>query len=377
MSDVMEIYQLMRSFIYSVLVSCSVLLFGTCTGLGQVDPGGAGSSFGLINQEMAKGLMGKGGTAEGSGIVKRAAADLAGTPHAVPRIHMEGTLPHQGIYDQSRIAVADFPVMRELAMAYRMTGDTRYLNALDGYLAAWSSTYKVSLNPIDETNMDNIIIAYDLTKDALPDTTRQQMNQFLRQMAEGYAGAVVKTKGDAGNWQSHRIKLLTLSAYALGDEGLIGKAHAAFTQHIQANIRPDGSVFDYYKRDALHYVLYDLEPLTVACLAAKMHGADWFDEGAPGSVAKANDWLTPFETGRQTHVEFVHSSVKFDQTRAKAGIGEYAAHPWEPKASVGLLTLAAAVDPARKALCEQVASATGRKPTDWVVLLFWQGHQME
>jgi hypothetical protein len=130
-------------------------------------------------------------------------------------------------------------------------------------------------------------------------------------------------------------------------------------------------VYDFYERDALHYVVYDLEPLTVACIAAMMHGQDWFSEGAPHSVAKAIDWLVPFATGQKKHMEFVNSKVKFDRTRASAGNGEYAPHPWQPDGSLTLFTMAATLDPARREVCQQIAETAGKKLSDWIVLLFW------
>ncbi len=337
----------------------------------QDNPASAAAAFALVSPAMAKGLACKMDAPEAAGFIKSATRGLTGIPHPIARIHLEGTLPHQGIWDQSKVAVADFENMRDLALACRLTGDDRYLHAVDGYLVAWTPVYKISLNPIDETNFDNFILAYDLVKDALPDSTRQIMTPFLRHMAEGYAGAVVQKKSDTGNWQSHRIKILTLAAFALGDEDLIGKAHEAFSEHLKVNIRPDGSVYDFYKRDAMHYVVYDLEPLSFACLAAKAHGRDWFNEAAPGSVAKAIDWMLPYATGQKTHMEFVHSDVKFDKARAAAGIGEYAPHQWEPAASITLLTQAAAIDPTRREVCQQVAATANKNPTGWLVLLFW------
>jgi len=351
--------------------AAGLIMLGGLTHCAASDPASAGAAFALVPPAIAGALAAKKDSPRASAILKFAAESLNASPDPLPRIHLEGTLPHHGIYDQSNVAVADFKIMCDLAIAWRMTGDARYLDAVNAYLVAWTSVYQISLNPIDETNFDQFIVAYDLVKEALPDSTRQKVTLLLRNMAEGYAGAVVVKAGDAGNWQSHRIKLLTLSAFALGDEDLIGKAHAAFSQHLAANIRPDGSVYDFRLRDALHYVTYDLEPLTMACLAAKMHGQDWFNEGAPRSVAHAFDWLVPFVTGSQTHVEFVHSTIKFDKDRANAGIPDYIPHQWEPRASVPLLTVVAAVDPAHQQLCEQTAAATRVHPTDWVVLIFW------
>ena len=84
-----------------------------------------------------------------------------------------------------------------------------------------------------------------------------------------------------------------------------------FLRHLSVNIAPDGEVVDFAKRDALHYVTYDLEPLTVAALAAKAHGQDWMHEQSVthSSVAAGVDWLVPYARGEKTHEEFVHSHV--------------------------------------------------------------------
>ena len=329
------------------------------------------ASFSLVPPGLAKSLAGKAHTPEGEHVLQAADKVLGNTPHALSRIHTEGTLPHQGIRDQSEVAVADFHVVRDLALAYRLTGNAKYLTALEPYLVAWASVYKVSGDPIDETNFMDLFIGYDLVRSEVKPATSTAMTGLLRQFTEVYSKSVLAKKNDMGNFQSHRIKLFTLSAFGLGDTALIEQAHAAFNQHLSLNIRPDGSVWDFYHRDAIHYVTYDLEPLTAACLAAKQHGQDWFHDAEPNSVAHGIDWLKPYVTGQQTHIEFVHSPVKFDKARANAGLSDYAPHPWEPSAGLGLLTLAGAMEANRQDLCRQVATSAQKQPIDWVVLLFW------
>jgi len=193
--------------------------------------------------------------------------------------------------------------------------------------------------------MDRIILAYDLTGSDLPEKTRDKMSGFLRDMATGYLDRIDKQiinhREDRANWQSHRIKLIVLASYALGDEGLIGRAGKAFQRQVSVNIRPDGSVEDFTKRDALHYVTYDLEPLGIAALAAKGHHQDWFHGNVTPSVALAVNWLVPFALGQKTHQEFVHSSVKFDAVRAQAGLKGYSGI-WDPSHSVYLFGIASA-----------------------------------
>jgi len=64
-------------------------------------------------------------------------------------------------------------------------------------------------------------------------------------------------------------------AAALADEALVSAAERLFLQQISTNIAVDGQVMDFTQRDALHYVVYDLEPLTMAVIAARPFGRHW------------------------------------------------------------------------------------------------------
>ena len=310
-------------------------------------------------------------TPEAQAIVRAANGALAKPPHPLPVAHVEGTHPQHGIYDETLAAQRDWPAMLNFALAYRLTADPRYLPAEETYFSGWLRTYRLSLNPIDETNLDQVIMAFDAAGTELTPGTRQAMGSFLRAIAEGYLERIARERTeDNANWQSHRIKLITLAAYALGDPVLVERARRAFARQLSVNIRPDGSVVDFAKRDALHYVVYDLEPLTVAALAAQAHGADWFHPAAPGApaVSRALDWLSPYALGERVHQEFVHSSVKFDAERAAAGLKGYAG-PWAPATSVYLYQLASLADPAYRPVLDHLAQAAGVKPPAWLLVL--------
>lgn len=327
--------------------------------------------YALLSPALVARLPAAAATPEGRALVRAANTVLARPPHPLPVVHTEGTLPHHGIHDESAIAQRDWPAMLNLALAYRLTADPRYRRAEETYFSAWLAAYRVSFNPIDETNLDQVILAFDAAGAELTAGTRQAMAGFLRTMAEGYLAKIAREKPeDTANWQSHRIKLITLAAYALGDPELVAGAHRVFTRQLSVNIRPDGSVVDFPKRDALHYVVYDLEPLTVAALAAQAHGADWFHPASPGApaVSQALDWLNPFALGRRTHQEFVHSSIRFDAERAAAGEKGYAG-PWDPATSVYLYQLASLADPAYRPVLDHLTQATGAKPAAWTLLL--------
>lgn len=304
-----------------------------------------------------------------SRLLNHAAQYISAEPHPLSRLHTEGTLPHQGIWDESVLAKRDFPLMRDAALAWKLSGDRRYLQQVDTFLYAWTNTYLLSYNPIDETNFDALIQAYMLTEEFLSPKTQESVQIFLRKMAEGYLtrmhlhqdeSKTAKSFTWINNWQSHRIKLVTLSAVALKDPALIDQAHQLFLQQIADNIQPDGSVADFKDRDALHYVVYDLEPLIMAAMAARCFNNknDWLHEKSATHTTLANaiDWLIPYADGTKTHEEFVHSHVAFDRKRADAGVHGFAGI-WEPRTASSLFALAAQLDAKYHPLAEKLATA--------------------
>ena len=304
-------------------------------------------------------------------IVRRARGTLTRPAAPLPRLHTEGTLPGQGIRDSSIQAKLDHLITLDLALAWRITGDRVYLDAVERYLTAWVDMYQPSFNPIDETGFDAMVMAYDLTEASLPIASRAKLDSFWRRMAIGYLDAMDgRPRGATTNWQSHRIKLATLTAFQVGDATLIARARAAFERQIAANLRADGSTLDFEERDALHYVIYNLDPLMMAALAAQAHGQSWFDWQAPNgaSLPRSLDWLARYASGERTHIEFQNSRIAFDRARAAAGQAEFAPHVWDPAKSVNSFALATRLAPRFKPLRDALIDKTRRRPPEWLMI---------
>src|SRR3569623_40872 len=302
-------------------------------------------------------------------IIARARTALKRPPGAIPQLHTEGTLPGKGIREISLVAKRDQPIVLDLAMAWRLTGDRAFLDQAALYLDAWARIYRLSFNPIDETGFDTMLMAADLSEADLPADVRQRVDGLWRAMATGYLDAMdAKPTHGITNWQSHRVKLATMAAFQTGDRALIDRARAAYRAQVAANLHADGSTFDFEERDALHYVTYDLEPLLMAALAAKMHGEDWYGWVAPSgaSLPRSVAWLAEFACGRRTHVEFANSRVQFDRDRAQAGQGEYAPHLWTPDSALLTYQLAARFDPSYADLARSLAGP--REKPGWTAL---------
>ena len=327
------------------------------------------ADYGLLGPSFGKGAI---APALSESVVTRATEALDRPPGAIPQLHTEGTLPGKGIREISLKAKQDQPIVLNLAIAWRLTSDRRFLDAAGRYLENWVDVYQMSFNPIDETGFDTLVMAYDLTEDDLPAPIRAKVDAFWRKMAVGYLDAMDgKPRNWNTNWQSHRVKLATMAAFQTGDAKIIDRARKAYQAQVSANLHADGSTFDFYERDALHYVTYNLDPLMMAALSARAHGQDWFNwkSSSGASLPKSLDWLAAFARGDKTHIEFANSKIQFDRDRAAAGQKEYAPHPWDVGNGVGTYSLASLADARYLPLREDLVKRTSRRPQPWIEIL--------
>jgi len=326
----------------------------------------AGPPFALFPPTVAASLRLEQNTAPAQSTIRAADRAAGRDPHALPSIHVEGLLPHQGSYDQSENAKQDWPAMRDLALAFALTGNRAYLLAVERYLNAWLGTYHVSFDVIDETDLDRVIMAYDLVHDQLPEDIRAKMWSLLRSLATGYRDMHPARPpfNTVNNWQSHRVKLIALSAFSLNDPALTADAERAFRAQLDQNVRSDGSTLDFQQRDALHYVVYDLVPLVTAALAAQLHGRHWYTlpNGSGASLETALRWLAPYARGERTHEEFARTTIQFDRTRAALGMQGFSGL-WDPNGAAMLYQLAARIDPSWSGLATRLGP-----PSNWLAL---------
>lgn len=308
-----------------------------------------GAGYALISPERAAALADEAATPAGRAVLRQAARQADRRLHVMARVHTEGVLPTLPAYRRAEAAAADWDWMRLQALAFRLGGGAAYERRAERALRAWLGTYRPDFDPIDETRLDGLFETCDLLAGAAPPDLRAGCAAFARRLAEGYTDpAIVASKRETSrnNWQSHRVKIATLAAYLAGDPALVAWTRALYVRQLRVNLRPDGSCIDVTLRDALHYVVYDLEPLAVADLAARAHGADWYGLRGPGggSLKRSLDWLAPYALGTRRHVEFVHSTVPFDAARRAAGVKGFGGE-WDPRTARALYAMAARLDP--------------------------------
>jgi hypothetical protein len=304
-----------------------------------------------------------------SALLRAANAALDHSPDPLPVVHTEGTLPTLAAYQRALQARKDWGVMAVLASAYAMDRDARYLDGYARYLAAWLDVYRISGNPIDETALGDWLLAYRTAGSELSPALAQRMRQFACDLAVRYTQPQpTSRKTSTNNWQSHRVKLAVMGSYMCDKPALISQAEAVFAAQIRDNLLPSGETVDFAERDAIHYVVYSLEPLLEATLFARLQGRTLFATKGPNgqSLSRTLEWLEPYARGEKTHEEFVRSQVRFDAERAAAGVPGFAG-PFSPKKAQLTYWLAAQLEDKWLELGEKLGNPPITQRAPWLV----------
>ena len=298
--------------------------------------------------------------------LKRAADKaLNDKPNPIRVIQGEGKLKTDPLAIKTRESLGDMRKMYFFAYTFASTGDTQYADKAREFILAWAQQNMPTGNPIDETTLDDLFFAFDLTQSQFSPAEKKSAQTWMRKVADTQIaiGMIHARKGDGiskNNWQSHRLKIVGLIGYTLAEKKYIDYAIESFKKQIEVNLRPDGSSIDFHERDALHYHCYDVEPLLELAIAAYNNGTNLYTykSKSGASLEKSIKFLMPFCSGEKKHPEFVKSTVAFDHKRAESGDENYkAGHLFDPKKGGRSLELAAAFD---KNLSEVYCQATSR-----------------
>jgi hypothetical protein len=307
-----------------------------------------------------------------SGLRKDADAAMKEEPEPVRHILTEGKLKDDPDKVRTKKALADMDAMEALAWTYAVTGDKKYAERCQHFLLAWAKRNESRGDPIDDTNLDQAIVAYDLVRKTCSTAERKAVDAWLRQAADAEIESAEKGKGTKNNWHSHRLKIIGLVGLLLEDKKLIQYTIKAFEKHIDRNLEPDGSSLDFHERDALHYHCYDLEPLLTLCIAMEQAGHKLYGYTSPdgASLSKSVHFLKPYCEGTKTHAEWIHSRVAFDRKRAEAGDPHYKPGTlFEPKAGRKVMELAAYFEPKLNDLARKLSGNKAERFTTWRMVL--------
>jgi hypothetical protein len=279
---------------------------------------------------------------------KTAYEALKQTPNPIKKIESQGILAGDPRKTASLDAVKDAYKIYALAFSYKVLQDRKFLNKTTEFLLAWANKNEATDDPINETKIEDMVTAYDLIRSDMADKNRKIIDDWMRRKADALIESKY-AKGNRGtainNWNSHRIKMITLIAYTLHDKRYDDIILNELEKQLNINLNPDGTTHDLAERDAFHYQTYDLEPLLSACIAIyRATGKNYFTwtTANGSSIKNCVDYMVPYMTGEKKHPEFVKSKVPFDLKRAQNNEKGYAAGTlFEPKNGINTFALAA------------------------------------
>jgi hypothetical protein len=214
---------------------------------------------------------------------------LAATPDPIDKIQTEGKLPADPARLKSQQSLKDMPRMDALGYAYAVTGSAEYADKARQFILAWAKVNHSAGDPIDDTNLESPLVAYDLTRGTFSAADRETADAWLREVVAAEQETAKKhADNHHNNWHSHRLKIVSLIAFLLHDQPLIDHTVAAYKDQVDHNLLPDGSSYDFHERDALHYHIYDITPLLALAIAARNNGIDLYSYQSPngGSLGK-------------------------------------------------------------------------------------------
>ncbi|MFD2636772.1 alginate lyase family protein [Pedobacter mendelii] len=212
-------------------------------------------------------------------------AYLDEVPNPVDTIRTEGLLKGNPKKERTALALKDMNKMFILALEFKITGERKYLNKSNEFLIAWAKLNQPNGDPIDDTNLDNAIEAYDLIKENIPASDKIIITDWLKRtaLAEINSKRMNRNRGTGiNNWNAHRLKIVGEIGYALNNKEFIDWTIDRFKKHIEVNLNEDGTSLDFKDRDAMHYHIYDLEPmLKLALLIKRAGGEDFYNYQSP------------------------------------------------------------------------------------------------
>ncbi len=303
-------------------------------------------------------------------------SSLNSLPSPLDTVFSEGHLATDPKKIKSLKALLDVNRMYALALTYRIEGKNQYLTKVDEYLSTWSSLNKPIENPINDTKFEAAFEAYDLVKNYLPKKENEIIKKWLKVMATKELNhpffSKLKPRQPTNNWNSHRIKVIGMIAYAINDDSLKKFINTALPAQIATNLYADGSGIDFKERDALHYQVYTLEPLVrLAIVVDRATGKDFYHYISPigSSLQKSMEFLIPYTTGEKVHKEFVNSKTAFDKKRAENKESNFITGAlYQPSHGLELFSMATFFEPHYLKIVQQLENKTSSYPNWWIVI---------
>lgn len=302
---------------------------------------------------------------------REALKHLDDEPTPLEVIHYEGLVNT----NPKRIAtVAKLKQMGDAARLMRywqVSGDERAAKQLRRLISAWTSTYKLTGNDVNENKFKPLLVAYHALREGFDEAQRRRIDDWVRRLGELHARAVERSTHFTNRYSKH-VRLLALCGMILKRQDWIGQAHEGIKRFVRHSCYPDGATRDLRRRDTLTYHCSGLKPPIELAMLAGPKGRELYtwtnDRG--GSIAKCVDYVVPYAMGEKTHKEWVNTKVDLDRRRAKAGLEKYRpGRLFEPDDALELMEAASYFDADLVSVVLHLSASEAKRFPSWRMLV--------
>jgi hypothetical protein len=230
-------------------------------------------------------------------------------PAPVETLHSAGVTDKSSPeFERSRRAFQDADNFALLAMAFRLTDKSEYVESARAIVQAWAGLNRPTGNPIDETRLDPFLWGLDLLG---KETDTTAVKSWLDRWQKANRAWQFGPNTETNNHKTHHLKILLMLDKMLGRTDQYEKDVAATEHQAKSNLgSPDGASIDYKQRDAMHYHVFDLEAWNEIALVTGCCGSN---------VDRAFMFFEKTLKNNPNHVEFANSTAPIDGKRAAGG----------------------------------------------------------
>lgn len=296
---------------------------------------------------------------------------LDAEPQPLEVIHYEGLVNT----DPRRIATVEklrqMGDVARLVRYWQVTGDERAAETLRGLIVAWSETYRLTGNDVNENKFYPLLVAYHALRDGFAEDERQAVDAWVTDLGQLHAKAVEESKHFTNRYSKH-VRLTAISGMVLGREAWIESAHEGIRRFVTESLHDDGSSYDLEHRDTLTYHCSALRPPIELAMLAGEQGAALYRWESPegGSLKKSVDYVVPYALGEKTHEEWVNTRVDLDRRRAEAGLEKYRpGRLFEPESATELMEEASYFDPSLMEVVRRLTDSDADRFPTWQTLI--------
>ncbi len=296
---------------------------------------------------------------------------LDAQPRPLEVIHYEGLVNT----DPRRIAsvehLRDMSHAARLMRYWQVSGDERAAQTLRRFIEAWSGTYRLTGNDVNENKLQPLLVAYHALRESFPAERRQAIDGWVEQLGRLHAEAVAESRHFTNRYSKH-VRLLAMCGMVLDRPEWVQAAHEGIRRFVAQSLYADGTSLDLKRRDTLTYHASALKPPLELAILAGAPGRALYTWQSPdgGSLKKSVDYVVPYALGEKTRQEWTNSQVDLDRRRAQADLEYYRpGRLYDPQNALELMELGSYFDPDLARVVRHLTDSPAQRFSSWQMLV--------